>query len=237
MAEGIPTFGWTVNPEWQGTPENPKANLFGQGGSYLCLGCEQPSIPYLAKQADRSKIGLLGYAVPQSSECVEGWDKSFTKYGDEAGAEVVFKDESLSYGTTDLSVQVSKMKDAGVDMVVSCIDTNGVVTLAKEIKKQQVDAIQYLPNAYDQELLDEYGDLFEGSYVYTSFAPLETDPKPDGLKAYEEWMDTTGGEVSENSLVGWLNADLFVSGLQRRRAGLQPPEGHRRHQPDDRLPG
>ena len=53
VAEGIPTFGWTINPEWQGTAENPKANLFGQAGSYLCLGCEQPPIPYLAKQADR----------------------------------------------------------------------------------------------------------------------------------------------------------------------------------------
>ena len=30
VAEGIPTFGWTINPEWQGTAENPKANLFGQ---------------------------------------------------------------------------------------------------------------------------------------------------------------------------------------------------------------
>ena len=214
VSEGIPTFGWTINPEWQGTAENPKANLFGQAGSYLCLGCEQPSIPYLAKQAGKKKIGLLGYNVPQSSECVDGWDKSFTTYGKEAGAQVVFKDASLSYGTTDLAVQVSKMKDAGVDMVVSCIDANGVVTLAKELKKQQVDAIQYLPNAYDQSLLDEYGDLFEGSYVYTSFAPLETTPKPKGLKEFDTWMEKSGGEISENSLVGWLNADLFVTGLR-----------------------
>lgn len=214
VAAGVPTFGWTINEEWQGSAQNPKLNMFGQGGSYLCLGCEQPSIPYVAKQAKRSKIGLLGYNVPQSSQCVEGWDKSFTKWGKDAGAQVVFKDASLGYGTTDLSVQVSKMKDAGVDMVVTCIDTNGVVTLAKELKKQQVNAIQYLPNAYDQKLLDEYGDLFEGSYVYTSFTPLESKVKTEGMKQYEKWMKSSGGEIGENSLVGWLNADLFVAGLK-----------------------
>ena len=113
---------------------------------------------------------------------MEGWDKSFTKYGDEAGAEVVFKDASLSYGTTDLSVQVSKMKDAGVDMVVSCMDTNGVVTLAKELKKQQVDAIQYLPNAYDQELAGGVRRPLRGLLRVTSFAPLET-PGPQARRA------------------------------------------------------
>ena len=214
VEEDVPTFGWTINPEWEGTDEDPKLNLFGQAGSFLCLGCSQPTIPYVAKEAGRHQIGLLGYAVPQSSECVEGWDTSFTEYGDEAEAEVVFKDASLAYGTTDLSVQVSKMVDAGVDMVVTCIDTNGVVTLAKEMKKQQLDAIQYLPNGYDQELLDEFGDLFEGSYAYVSFAPFQSDPQPPGMADYFEWMEETGGEVSENSLVGWLNADLFVRGLE-----------------------
>jgi ABC-type branched-subunit amino acid transport system substrate-binding protein len=217
VAAGVPTFGWTINPEWQGTPEEPRSNLFGQAGSYLCLGCEQPTIPWVAQQAGREKVALLGYAVPQSSQCVEGWDLSFEKYGEEAGAEVVFKDDSLSYGTTDFSVQVSKMKDAGVDMVVTCIDTNGVVNLAKELKKQDVDAIQYLPNAYDQELLDEFGDLFEGSYAYTSFVPLEVEDQPEGMRQYREWMERTGGTVAENSLVGWLNAALFVEGL--RQAG------------------
>ena len=135
VAANMPTFGWHINDEWQGSAENPKANMFGQDGSYLCLGCEQPSVPFVAKQAKRHKIGLLGYNVPQSSECMESWDKSFKKWGKTADAQVVFKDSSLSFGTTDLSVQVSKMKDAGVDMVITCMDTNGVVTLAKELKK------------------------------------------------------------------------------------------------------
>jgi ABC-type branched-subunit amino acid transport system substrate-binding protein len=214
VSAGVPTFGWTINDEWQGSPQQPKSNLFGQAGSYQCIGCGQPMIAYAAKDAKRHKVGLLGYAVPQSAECISGWDKSFEQWGKTADAKVVFKDASLSYGTTDLSVQVSKMKDAGVDMVITCMDTNGVVTLAKEMKKQGLDAIQYLPNAYDQGLLDEYGDLFEGSYVYTSFTPLESKKQTPGMKLYKKWIREAGGEESENSIVGWINADLFVAGLK-----------------------
>jgi len=217
----VPTFGWTINPEWQGTPDNQKLNLFGQTGSYLCLGCEQVGPAYVAKLAGKSKMGLLAYNVPQSAQCLQGWNKSIERWGKDSGTKVVFTDSSLGYGTTDLSVQVQKMKDAGVDIVATCMDNNGVVTLAKEMKKQGLDAIQFLPNAYDQSFLDEYGDLFEGSYVLTDFSPLETPAKlrPQGLKDYEKWIGSTGGQKTENSIVGWLNADLFVQGL--KQAGPQ----------------
>ncbi len=212
----VPSFGWTINPEWEGTEENPKLNLFGQAGSFLCLGCAVPAPAFTADLGSRSKIGLLSYSVPQSTQCLESWQKSIDRWGEDSGIEVVFEDASLTYGTTDLSVQVKKMADAGVDMAMTCMDNNASVTLAKEMKKQDLDAIQFLPNAYDHELMDEFGDLFEDSYVMISFAPLETpeDSKPKGLENFEEWMDKTGGEITENSMVGWLNADLFVTGLR-----------------------
>jgi len=218
-ASGIPTFGWTINPEWQGTEDDQKLNLFGQGGSFLCLGCAQPYPPYIAAESGRTTLGLLAYTVPQSADCLEGWDRSIEEWGGPAGAEVAFRDASLAFGTTDLSVQVQKMKTAGVDLVATCMDNNGVVTLAKEMKKQGLDAIQLLPNAYDQSFVEEFGDLFEGSWIIMGFAPLETpeDLRPEGLELYEQWIDSTGGEQTENSLVGWLNAGLFVEGL--RKAG------------------
>ncbi|MFM7509025.1 MAG: ABC transporter substrate-binding protein, partial [Actinomycetota bacterium] len=169
-----------------------------------------------AKQAGATKAGVLGYAVPQSSQCADGWEKSFQEYP-EAGVEVAFKDSSLSYGTTDFSVQVSKMKDAGVDFIITCLDNTGVVNLAKELKKQGVDAKQFLPNAYDQELLDEFGDLFEGSVASVSFIPLEFEDKPQGMQDYLEWIEKAGATPNENSIVGWLNAALLVEGL--RQAG------------------
>jgi len=215
----VPTFGWTINTEWEGTPQDPKLNLFGQAGSYLCFTCEEPNLPALAKRVGAHKLGVLAYNVPQSSECATGIRKSFDKWGKDVDAKIVFTDASLSFGTTDLSVQVSKMKDAGVDFVTTCMDLQGVVTLAKEIKKQNLKAVQYLPNGYDKEITDDFGDLFEGSYVLTFFAPFESKSKPSGLTKYLEWVKKTGAEPSENSMNGWLNANLFVDGL--KKAGPQ----------------
>jgi ABC-type branched-subunit amino acid transport system substrate-binding protein len=106
------------------------------------------------------------------------------------------------------------MKKANVDFVFTCMDLQGVVTLAKEIKKQQLKAVQYLPNGYDPTLLEEFGDLFEGSYVGIAFVPFEAKEKPKSLQTYLEWMDKTGAPKSELTMNGWLSAELFVEGLR-----------------------
>ena len=216
VAAGVPTFGWTINPEWEGTAANPKANLFGQTGSFLGFSDPSPGLPWLANELGAKKIGVLAYSVPQSSLCADGVSNSFEKYADGTEAEIAFVDKALSYGETNLSVQVSKMKDAGVDLVTTCMDTNGVVTLAREMKKQGLDAKQYLPNGYDDAFMEEFGDLFEGSIVRTDFAGwhLPEDDQPEGLANFLEWTEKAGVEPSENAMAGWLNADLFVEGLK-----------------------
>lgn len=215
-AAGIPTFGWTINPEWGGDAANPKANLFGQTGSYLGLGEPSTPYPYLAKELGVKKIGVLAYAVPQSARCADSVKLSFEKWGEVADAEVVYFDSSLAYGDKNLSVQVGKMKDAGVDFVTTCMDTNGVVTLATEMDKQGLDARQFLPNGYDQTFVEQYGDLFEGSVVRTDFVPFEVaeQDRPKGLADFLSWMDKSGKEPTENAVVGWMNANLFVDGLK-----------------------
>ncbi len=110
------------------------------------------------------------------------------------GAKIVFERQALSFGVTDLSVQVSKMKQAGVDLVTTCMDQNGVVTLAKEMKKQQLDAKQYLPDGYDDDFVKQFGDLFEGSVVRTDFTQwqLPEEQQPPGLKNFLKWIDKYG---------------------------------------------
>jgi branched-chain amino acid transport system substrate-binding protein len=215
VASGIPTFGWTINPEWSGDAANPKENLFGQTGSFLGLGEPIASYPYLAEELGVHKIGVLAYAVPQSARCADSVKAAFEKWGAGVDAEVAYFDNSLAYGDKNLSVQVGKMKDAGVDFVTTCMDTNGVVTLATEMDKQGLDARQYLPNGYDHTFVEQYGDLFEGSIVRTDFVPFEvTENQPKGLTDFLTWMDENGKTPSENAVAGWMNAALFVDGLK-----------------------
>jgi ABC-type branched-subunit amino acid transport system substrate-binding protein len=216
VSKNIPTFGWTINPEWQGTAADPRLNLYGQTGSYLGFTDASPVIPWEAEQAHAHKVGVLAYGVPQSAECAQGVKNSFDKYGKAADATVVYNNQTLSFGDKNLAVEVGAMKAKGVDFVTTCMDTNGVVTLATEMDKQGLEAKQAMPDAYNSTFLAQYGDLFDGSFVRTDFATFELPPaqQPAGLKNFLKWMKDAGKTPDENSASAWVNADTFVAGLK-----------------------
>jgi len=208
---GVPTFGWNINAEW-GSEDAPGApNLFGEKGSFLCFTCSAPTLPWVAREIKAKKVGLLAYNVPQSTDCAEGVEASFDTY---PTAKVEFVDKSLAFGVSDLSAQVAQMKEDGVELVLACMDNNGTLTLAREMRLQGLDAVQYLLNGYNQDSLDENGEFLEGSYAITFFTPFEVKPKPQGLKLFNKWMKKADAERNENSLAGWINADLLVTGLE-----------------------
>jgi ABC-type branched-subunit amino acid transport system substrate-binding protein len=203
----IPTFGWGINQEWIGP-----ANLFGSYGA-LCNGAGCPSLlfPYAAQKLGKKRIGVLAYSVPASADCVDGIKASFDKF---PVAKVVYSTKALSFGTTDMSTDVKHMIDANVDFVTTCLDTNGVLTLAREMRQQGLNALQFLPNAYDHDFMSKNGGFFQNSILIVQEAPLETTPKFKALQDYITWMDKGGYTKTENAEIGWANADLFVTGLR-----------------------
>lgn len=210
---GIPTFGWNIQEEW-GSNRNPPGppNLYGAAGSFIYFDVAQPGYTqFIAKKLGLKNVGVLAYSVPQSASCAVGVKKSFGKY---PTAKVAFDDESLAFGTADFSPQVAQMVDKKVDLVVPCIDFNGAIKLKQEMLKQGLDATMTLPNAYNFPAVEANKRFLDGSYLQTLFAPLETRPKPEGVKLFERWMKRTKGEVTENAIIGWINADLFVTGLE-----------------------
>ena len=213
VEEGIPTFGWDIQEEYgseNNTPGPP--NLFGAAGSFICFTCANSSgFVWLPSKVKRKNIGLVGYGVTQSTDCVEGAKASIEKFNT---GKVAFEDASLQFGTADFSAQVAQMKDADVNFVISCIDFNGNLNMIREMKRQGLDAIQAFPNAYEHDFVEENQEFLNGNYLFTLFAPLETKPAPQGVKLYKKWLKRTGGEQSENTIFGWLNADLFVEGLK-----------------------
>ena len=206
----VPTFGWGINDEWTGP-----SNLFGSFGA-LCNGADCPSItvPWVAHKLGKHKVGVLAYTVPPSKACLDGLESSFKKYGKSAKAKLVYTDASLTYGVTDFSTDVSKMVDEGVDLVATCMDNNGVLALAKEMRQQGLQAPQYLPNANDAAFMKKNGGFFEGSVVISLFAPVVTKPRFPALKQYVSGMKALGKPATENSQIGWVNADTFVTGLK-----------------------
>jgi branched-chain amino acid transport system substrate-binding protein len=203
---GIPTFGWLNSEDWAGPP-----SFFAERGSALCIACGTPQVPYAAREAGAERVGILSYGVEQAKTCADGQRSSFERF---PVAEVAFVDDAIPLGSTDYSVQVQKMKDDDIDMVVACMDNNSVSTLAREMKKQQVKTILYVQNGYEADLINNFGDAFEGSYIYTAVAPVESDPAPPGLAEYEKWIGgVEGAKVGEQSIIGWVHAQLLYDGL------------------------
>jgi ABC-type branched-subunit amino acid transport system substrate-binding protein len=214
VEEGIPAFGWQINAEFgseNNTPGPP--NLFGAAGSFNCFTCAQVSInTWLPTKVKSIKnVGLLAYNVAQSTDCALGAKNSFEEF---KTATVVFDDESLGFGNPDFSAQVAQMVEEDVDFIIACIDFNGIINLRKEMLRQGLEAGMVLPNAYEHETIAENAQFLDGLYVGTLFAPLETKPAPVGVKLFKKWMKKTDGRITENAIVGWLNANLFVTGLK-----------------------
>ena len=98
--------------------------------------------------------------------------------------------------------------------MIPTLDSNGASLLAREMKRQGLNAPMLLPNAYNQDRIAKNADVANGSYVFIQFAPFESNLKPAGLQLYSKWIKKSGGQQTENSVYGWLNADLFVTGLK-----------------------
>src|SRR5207237_3198093 len=94
-----------------------------------------------------------------------------------------------------------------------CIDFNGVLNLIKEMKLQGVNALQTFPNAYEHKFVKENAQFLGGNYVFTLFAPPFEQKTPGG-ELYKKWLKKTDGKDTENSVFGWINADLFVTALK-----------------------
>jgi ABC-type branched-subunit amino acid transport system substrate-binding protein len=203
---GIPTFGWVNSTDWAGPP-----NFFGNRASANCITCGTPQVPYAARDAGAKKIGIIAYGFDQSKVCADGVKNAFNEF---PVAEVAFVDDTVPLGATDYTVQVQKMKDQNIDVVVTCTDTNSVINLSREMKKQQATTKLFLQAGYESDLLANFSDVLEGSYVFTSVSPVETEPAPPGLADYKKWIaNVPGAKVGEQSIIGWVNAELLYQGL------------------------
>ncbi|MCZ7525398.1 MAG: ABC transporter substrate-binding protein [Acidimicrobiia bacterium] len=204
--EGVPTFGWNIQEEWMDGP-----NLFGEKGSFACIGCTDPDVPYIATKLGHDKVAVLAYTAPQSQQCGEGFVQSFDKFG----VEVAFQDTSLAYGFTDISADVQRIKDSGARFIATCMDVNGNIRLAEALRNAGVeDFTVYAPQGYDQEFLAEFADELEGFLFGVFFTPFELEDRSEGLQTYREWMEKGGYRVDELGLIGWGAAALFVEGLR-----------------------
>ena len=213
-AAGMPTFGWNIQAEWAG----PK-NFFPNVAPICFSGCAlQPHlVTWLMEQSHAHRVAIIGYSVPQSASCVTGNVANVNRFGPNVGAKVVYSDATLSFGQTDFSAQVSKMKDAHADFLVTCMDFNGDYSVAKEMNLQGIrnSITFYHSNLYNRAFVQANGKLFEGDLVLAQITAVEHKPAIPAVQAYLDYASAHPNfKVTELTMQGWIAAKEFVDALK-----------------------
>jgi hypothetical protein len=208
---GIPTYTWGIHA----TEAVDRPHIF-PSTVIRCADCSGRGVPYAVRTAGATRVASIGYGVSENSKvCTQTTARSVELYADDIGAEVVYVNDELEYGLSGgIGPEVTAMKEAGVDFITTCIDLNGMKTLAQELERQgMADVVLYHPNTYNQAFVSEAGGVFEGDFVSVAFLPFEAEAEGTALEDFLTWMEEQGSEPSELAMVGWINASLAFEGL------------------------
>lgn len=206
----IPTYGYNVSDNWAG----PK-NLFaaGGGGSVQYLPGQTPELAYLIDHTHAKSVAILAYGVAASA----GLCQQDAKGLNAAGVKVSYTDYKIPYPGTTVATDVQRLKQAGADFVLSCMDVQGNITLARDIRQYGVHATQFWFNGDDQSTLDQNESLMQNVYFYIDHVPfLASQAHYPGLKLYFSMMKKYEPKYVTNELAlqGWESAALFVQGVK-----------------------
>lgn len=208
---GIPLYGWDIHPAQM----IGRKSIFGNAAP-PCLDCMDRTFTYVAELAGTKRIAALGYGVSDNSkQCVTQITDTIGRYGAATGQEIVYKNDTLAFGLSNgVGPEVAAMKRADAQLVITCLDLNGMKTLAQELERQGMgDIPMYHLNTYNQKFVEEAGALFEGDYVSVGFRPFEADPADTAMATFKKWIGKVGGRPDEMAMYGWINADLAYQGI------------------------
>ena len=216
---GTPTFGYATQNDWAGHP-----NLFAAFGSVIDFSTLGPEVAFVAHQRKARSVALMAYNVPQSAGVCAAARPTLEAQGISIG----YQDLSVPYAG-DVSSDVLRMKQAGVDLVVSCMDVTGNVQLARTMHQNGLDqAGQIWLDGYNKSTLDAYSALMHDTYFVVQHVPFEADSEMPGafpaMSTYLAAMHRYAPRDARSgvAMTGWISAALFVAGL--RAAGPHPTQ-------------
>jgi branched-chain amino acid transport system substrate-binding protein len=215
----VPAFGYQVSADWSDGP-----TLFGQNGSYIDTSTIASFYPWLAQQLHAHSVAVLSYGITESKAGCQAAVNSLQHFN----VLVSYQDLAIGFGA-ELSPDVLQIKSHHSDLVVSCLDLTGNVALSRALRQNELASVQQLwLNGYDRDQLAAYPTIMDGVYFYLQHVPFEADAAyPGTYPGMHNYLRTMqryepSATYNEVALDGWLNADLFVTGL--RAAGAHPTQ-------------
>jgi len=215
VESGIPTYGYNVTGNWA-----PQPNLFAAGGSVQYYPAGAPQWAFVARKTEsKPSIALIAYGIAASADACQASETALKN----AGYNVSYVDLKVSYPGTTVATDVQRMKQAGSNFVVSCMDVQGNVNMARAIKQYGVKMTQLWLDGNDQSTLNQNQSLMQGVYFYIAHVPF-TAPTSlyPGLKVYLTQMKKYEPNYvyNEVAIQGWESAALFVQGVKMAGSNL-----------------
>jgi len=206
---GIPTYGYNVTGNWAGP-----SNLFAAGGSTQYYPAEGPIAGYVARQTQsKPSIAIVAYGIAASADACQAAQTAFQN----AGLNVSYVDLKINYPGSTVATDVQRMKQAGSNYVLSCMDVQGNVTMARAIQQYGLKATQLWLSGNDVSTLQQNESLMQGVYFATAHVPFTASTKLyPGLSLYLQQMKKYEPSYvyDEVAIQGWESAALFVQGVK-----------------------
>ena len=219
VENGTPTYGYDVTGNW-----SPGQNLFAAGGSVQCNKCGEPEFNWWVKQVQpqNANVGLLALGFASSANSCKAFQQGLMQ----AGIKVGYTDFNVAYGGNP-APDVKRMQAAGVNTLISCMDVNTNISMARAIKQYNYTGVKSLwLSGNDQPTLNQYQDLMQNvwfSIAHVPFSYATTAPsKYPGLTAYINAMKKYEPQwtYDEVALQGWESAALFAEAVKRAGSNL-----------------
>jgi ABC-type branched-subunit amino acid transport system substrate-binding protein len=197
------------------TAAKGKLNVFG---TFSTSAFDVPRIDqvYVPKAIGATKIASIGYAVGSSQTCVDQTVNAFKGEYKDSGIEVVYSNKSLAFGLPNgVAPEVTAMKQAGVELVFTCTEANGLKAFAQEMKRQNLVAPLVTFSGFEDDFIAANADVLEGSIEGIRIRLPTIASATKGTKAFEEWTKKANVQVKYTTYHGWGAADQLFQGLKK----------------------
>jgi len=209
VESGIPTYGYNVTGNWAGP-----LNLFAAGGSVQYYPAGAPEYAYVARKTQsKPSIAVVAYGVAASADACQAAQNSMQA----AGYNISYSDLKINYPGSTVATDVQRMKQAGSNFVVSCMDVQGNITMARAIQQYGAKITQLWLSGNDVSTLKTNQSLMQGVYFATAHVPFTASTKLyPGLNLYLQQMKKYEPNYvyDEVAIQGWESAALFVQGVK-----------------------
>jgi ABC-type branched-subunit amino acid transport system substrate-binding protein len=165
----------------------------------------------------KTTYGVLKAGVVYPGQAVaKAKAMSYVNDMEAAGLDVVVKSE-VAITQTDYNGVATQMKNAGVELVITALETTGMARLAQAFRQQNYrpKVPFYGAQAYGRKFLQQAGDAADGTIIGVAFAIAEDGPRNPAAATMAQWYARAnpGAELDFFSVMGWAATELFVRAL------------------------